>query len=117
MDKILIEGIEARAVIGVHPWERKIRQRLVIDLELHAGLSTPGRSDDIADTISYGDIARLVTIFVEDSSFFLIEALAEALSAEILREARIDGLTIKVSKPGAVKNAANIAVVLERTRT
>lgn len=116
MDKILIEGLEANAVIGIHAWERKIRQRLIVDLELHLDLSTPGKSDRIADTISYGDIARQVTTFVEESSFFLIEALAEALADEIFREARISSLIIKVSKPGAVSNAANIAVILERIR-
>ena len=53
MDTVLIEGLNLRSVIGVHAWERAIRQRLQLDLALTVDTSAAGQSDAIEDAVDY----------------------------------------------------------------
>lgn len=116
MDRIFIEGLAVEAIIGVHEWERRNRQKVVIDIEVFSDTSCAAEHDDLAETTSYGDIARAVTAAVEASEFRLIETLADDLATLILREFGPPRLTVTVRKPAAVANASNVGVTIERVR-
>ena len=75
VDKVLIEGLEVRTVIGIYDWEREIRQTVRLDLEMAWDISAAAHSDDIADTLDYKAVSKRLIAFVEGSSFGLIEAL------------------------------------------
>ena len=75
-DRVLIEGLEVRTVIGIYDWEREIRQTVRLDLEMVWDISAAAKSDDIADTLDYKAVSKRLISFVEASSFGLIEALA-----------------------------------------
>ena len=113
-DKVLIEGLEVRTVIGIYDWEREIRQTVRLDLEMAWDISKAGKSDDIADTLDYKAVSKRLISFVEGSSFGLIEALAEHCARIVIDEFGVHWLRLKMSKPGAVRGSENVAVLIER---
>ena len=86
MDIIYLRDLRIDTVIGVYRWERGMKQTLVIDLELGTDIRPAAKSDAIADTLNYKDIAKRVTAFVEQSRYQLVEALAEAVANLVLDE-------------------------------
>ena len=113
-DRVLIEGLEVRTVIGIYDWEREIRQMVRLDLEMAWDVSAAARSDDIVDTLDYKAVSKRLISFVEASSFGLIEALAEHCAQIVLEEFSVPWLRLKMSKPGAVRGSENVAVLIER---
>ncbi|MDX8409549.1 MAG: dihydroneopterin aldolase [Mariprofundales bacterium] len=115
-DRVLIEGLEVRTVIGIYDWERDIRQTVRLDLEMAWDTSRAAASDAIADTLDYKAVSKRLISFVEASSFGLIEALAQGCAQIVLQEFGVPWLRLKLSKPGAVRGSENVAVVIERAR-
>jgi dihydroneopterin aldolase len=114
MDKVFIEALEVECVIGIYDWERKIRQPIVLDLEMAFDNRKPAASDRIEDTLNYKAVSKRLIAFVEESSFQLVETLAERC-AEIVRvEFGVSWLRLKLSKPGAVRGSKAVGVVIER---
>lgn len=113
-DRVLIEGLEVRTVIGIYDWEREIRQTVRLDLEMAWDISVATKSDDIADTLDYKAVSKRLISFVEASSFSLIESLAEHCAKIVLEEFSVPWLRLKLSKPGAVRGSENVAVLIER---
>jgi dihydroneopterin aldolase len=114
MDKVFIEGLQVDAVIGVYDWERHIRQALRLDLEMAFDNRRPAASDDVADTLDYDAISRRLTAFVQASGFGLVETLAERCAALLIEEFGVTWLRLRLTKPGAVANAAGVGVIIER---
>jgi len=114
LDRILIEGLEIRTVIGIYDWEREIRQTVRLDMEMAWDVRRAGASDDIADTLDYKAVSKRLIAFVEGSSYGLIEALAEACARIVLEEFHVPWMRLKMSKPGAVRGSENVAVLIER---
>lgn len=114
MDIVYISGLRTQAVIGVYEWERLIRQTLVIDLEIASDTARAAASDNVADALDYADIAQRVLARVEDSHYQLIESLAEELARVIIAEFGVPWLRVRVGKPGAVAEAEDVGVVIER---
>ena len=116
MDKVFIEGLEIEALIGIYDWERRIRQTLRFDLEMGFDNRIPAASDDIADTLNYKAVSKRLIAYVSQSEFGLVETLAERCAALVIDEFKVDWLRLKLSKPGAVRGARAVGVVIERTR-
>jgi dihydroneopterin aldolase len=116
-DRVLIEGLEIRTIIGIYDWEREIRQSVRLDLEMAWDISVAAKSDDISNTLDYKAVSKRLISFVEASSFGLIEALAEHCAKIVLEEFAVPWLRLKMSKPGAVRGSENVAVLIERGRT
>ena len=114
MDKISIHALSVKATIGIHDWEREQKQPLAIDLDLFVDTTNAAKTDVIEDTVSYGDVARLITDLAESSRYYLIESLATAIADTIIEGFPIEHLSVTVSKPGAVSNAENVSVTIER---
>lgn len=114
LDRVLIEGLEVRTVIGIYDWEREIRQSVRLDLEMAWDIRKAATSDDIGDTLDYKAVSKRLIAFVEQSEYGLIEALAEACAAIVLSEFSVPWLRLKLSKPGAVRGSENVAVCIER---
>lgn len=114
MDRVLIEGMTVKTVIGIYDWEREIKQTVRLDVEMAWDISAAGKSDDIKDTLDYKSVAKRLESFIEASNFGLIEALAEHCASIVLYEFSVPWLRLKVSKPGAVSGSENVAVLIER---
>ena len=116
MDKVFIEGLEIEALIGIYDWERRIRQPLVFDIEMAFDNRVPAASDDIADTLDYKAVSKRLIEFVGQSGFGLVETLAERCAGIILEEFGVAHVRLKLSKPGAVRGARAVGVLVERGR-
>jgi 7,8-dihydroneopterin aldolase/epimerase/oxygenase len=116
MDKLRIVGLEVSARIGIHAWEQQVRQRLSVDLELETDAARAAASDDIADALDYGIIARDVADFVRTSECHLIETLAERIAQRVLDGFPVARLKVCVHKPGAVSGARDTSIEIERSR-
>lgn len=116
MDKIFIEGLQLHSLIGVYEWERNAKQRLFVDLELSVNLDKAALSDRVEDTIHYGEVAQLLEQVAEESSYELLESLANKMIESIFSQYPAKQVRLKLSKPDILDNAQNVAVELVRTQ-
>ena len=116
MDIVFLHGLRIDTVIGIWDWERRLRQPLVLDLDMGADLSIPGRSDSITDTIDYKAVTKRIFRLADERAFQLVEALAEAIAAILLTEFGLLWVRIKINKQGAVRQVRDVGVIIERRR-
>lgn len=116
MDRIFLTGLSAEAIIGIFDWEREIRQRIEIDVEMSVEIAAAARSDAVADTLDYKAVAKRVLAYVDASSFRLVEALAEGIAQLVLGEFPVARVRVAVHKPGAIRHARDVGVIIERSR-
>ncbi|MGH8233815.1 MAG: dihydroneopterin aldolase [Rhodanobacteraceae bacterium] len=114
MDTVFIERLTVETVIGVYDWERKVRQPVVLDVEMAFDNTRPAASDSIEDTLDYKAVSKRLVAFVEASSFQLVETLAERCANIIRDEFGVAWVRLKLAKPGAVRGAKAVGVVVER---
>ncbi len=115
-DFVFLRGLEIDAVIGIWEWERRIRQKVVIDLEMGVDIPRAAAADRIEDTLNYKSVAKRVQEFVAASSFQLVETLAERIAELVLAEFDVPWLRITVNKPGAIRGARDVGVCIRRSR-
>ena len=114
MDKIFLKELTTETVIGIFDWEREIRQAVSLDLELDFDIRKAAESDSIEDTLDYKTVSKRLIHFIEASQFQLVETLAEKCAAIVLEEFPVSRLTLKLSKPGAVRGSSAVGVIIER---
>ena len=117
MDSIVIEDLLLRCIVGVNPEERTKLQDVNLQVTLFADLRPAGRSDDLGDTIDYKGLKGDIRALVEGSSYLLIERLAHEVARLCLRRPGVERVLVRVEKPGALRFARTVAVVVERRRS
>jgi dihydroneopterin aldolase len=115
-DRIFVRGLTAECIIGCFDWERRVKQTVVVDLELRADCRRASVRDDVADTVDYGHVATRALAYIEASEFKLIETLAHRLALLLLTEFGLEWVRICVNKPLAVRDAREVGVAIERSR-
>ena len=117
-DVISLTGLRARGRHGVYDFERAQGQDFVVDVTLRLDLSAAADSDDVADTVHYGELAERLVKIVEGEPVNLIETLADRLAAACLLDQRASAVTVTVHKPQAPipHEFADVAVTLRRSR-
>ena len=114
MDTVYVHGLAVDTVIGIFDWEREIRQKVVLDVEMAVDISASAATEDIDRTVSYKDVSDRLTQFVEQSEFLLVETMAEEIAALILAEFPVPFVRIKLDKGGVVKKVKHVGVMIER---
>ena len=114
MDIIFLRGLEVETVIGIYDWERTIRQTVIIDLEMGTDIRPAAATDDIAHTLDYKAVSKRIIGFVETSSFFLVETLAERIAAIVLDEFAVPWVRLTLNKKGAIRGASDVGILIER---
>ena len=115
-DKVLINDLLVRGIIGINDWERENKQDILINIVIFTDLHKAGESDDIADSVNYRTITKKVIIHTEQASRFTVEALANDIAKICLGEPEVEKVNVRVEKPGAVRFAKSVGVEIERTR-
>lgn len=115
-DRIFLRGLTAECVIGFIDWERRVKQTVVVDLELPVDCRHAAVSDDVTDTVDYKKVSKRVLAFIEASEFKLVETLAQRLAMLILEEFAIEWIRLSINKPGAIRNSRDVGVSIERSR-
>jgi dihydroneopterin aldolase len=115
-DRIFLHGLTAECIIGFIDWERRVRQTVVVDLEMPVDCRRAALTDEVADTLDYKKVAKRVLAFIESSEFKLVETLAERLALLVLADFGVDWVRVSLNKPGAIRNSRDVGVMIERTR-
>lgn len=113
-DRIDIANLEVTTCIGVHAWERRVRQTLLIDVALPLDIRPAAAKDDLTLTLNYTAVAERVRAFGAASERLLIETFAEDLAADLLSAFDLAWIRLSVQKPGAIANAAPVRLSIQR---
>ncbi len=114
MDKIFLDELKVDTIIGIWDWERKIRQTVVVDLEMSADIARAAATDEVKDTLNYKAVAKRLRAFIGASSFQLVETLAERIAEIIREEFDVAWVKVRVCKPGAIRGSRDVGVEIER---
>jgi dihydroneopterin aldolase len=99
-DRILLEGMVFCGRHGTVPAERELGQPFVVDVELRLDLRPAGLSDDLAQTVDYGEVHRRARGIVEGPPVNLTETVAERIAAAVLEDhPPVEAVRVKVAKP------------------
>jgi dihydroneopterin aldolase len=114
MDIVYIRGLRIDTIIGVYDWEREIKQTLSIDLEMATDIRKAAETDDIQYALNYKDVSQRLISYVENRNALLVETLAEEIAALVRKEFNVPWLRLRLSKPGAVRGAHDVGLIIER---
>ena len=114
MDIIYLRDLRIDTVIGIYAWERRIKQTIILDIEMATDIHKAAQSDSIDDTLNYKAVAKRLIDFVGNSDFQLIETLSERVAEIVLNEFQVPWLRLQVNKQGAVRGARDVGVIIER---
>ncbi|MFC0030719.1 dihydroneopterin aldolase [Micromonospora chaiyaphumensis] len=117
-DRIELTGLRAHGRHGVYDFERAQGQEFVVDAVLELDLAPAARSDEVTDTVHYGELAEKLVGVVTGEPVNLIETLADRLLAICLAEPLVAAATVTVHKPEAPipHTFRDVAVTMRRTR-
>lgn len=116
MDAIQIRDLRVDTLIGIHKRERHAAQTVSIDLEIGLPGTAVFKSDKVADTIDYEQVALKIRALAADGHHRLVETLAERIARLLLEEFGAPWVKVSVAKIGILANAKFVGVTLERQR-
>jgi dihydroneopterin aldolase len=114
MDKIFLSALNVECIVGIWDWERRVKQNVVIDVELAADIRRAAATDHIDDTVDYKRLAKRLLAFVGESQFQLVETLTERVAELIITEFRVPWVRVRVNKQGAIRGARDVGIEIER---
>ncbi len=101
LDEITLTGVRAFGRHGVYPDERRDGQDFIVDATLHLDTRRAAETDDVADTVHYGEVAEQIVALVESDPVDLLETLAARLADALLARPPVRRVTVTIHKPGA----------------
>ena len=114
MDIVYIRELQVETVIGIYDWEREVRQTVSLDLEMGTDIRAAAATEDIDSTLNYKTVAKRLIAFIGESEFLLVETMAEEIAQIVQSEFPVPWLRLRLSKPGAVRGARDVGVIIER---
>lgn len=116
MDKIFLSSLAVECIVGIWEWERRVKQTVVIDIEMAADIRKAAATDSIEDTIDYKAVSKRLQSFVGDSQFKLVETLTERIAQLIITEFGVSWVKVRLNKQGAIRGAKDVGIQIERRR-
>jgi FolB domain-containing protein len=116
MDQVIIKDLLARGVIGITDRERERPQDILINAVLFTDIRKAAESDNIVDCVDYAKLARRLIAHAETAHRQTVEALVSDLARLCLEEPGVQGVRMRVEKPGAVRFSKSVGVEIERFR-
>lgn len=116
MDIVFIRELKVDTVVGIYDWERRIRQSVVLDIEMGSDIARAAKTDRIEDALDYKSVAKRVAGYVRESEFQLVETMAEKVAELVMEEFKVPWIKITLNKPGAVSGSKSVGVIIERRK-
>lgn len=113
---ITIENLKVRGIIGTHPWERKNKQDLIVNIRLTYDSSKAGQSDKLTDALDYEALSKSVISLIEKSKFQLLEKLTAKVLDGILQHRLVEEALVRIDKPQAIPEAATVGFELSKRK-
>lgn len=114
MDKIFLTALNVECIVGIWDWERRVKQTVIIDLEMAADIRRAAATDSIDDTIDYKRVSKRLLAFVGESQFQLVETLTERIARVIVTEFGVSWVKVRLNKRGAIRGARDVGIEIER---
>ena len=114
MDIVFIRDLRIDTIIGIYDWEREVKQTVSIDLEMASDIRQAAATDDIQYALNYKAVSKRLIAYVENRNALLVETLAEELASMIREEFNVPWLRLRLSKPGAIRGARDVGLIIER---
>jgi dihydroneopterin aldolase len=114
MDTIFLSSLTVECIVGIWEWERRVKQTVIIDVEMAADIRKAAATDHIDSTIDYKKVAKRLLSFVADSQFQLVETLTERIAQIIVTEFGVSWVRVRLNKRGAIRSARDVGVQIER---
>ncbi len=115
-DRIFLRELAVECVIGFLEWERMVKQTVYFDIEVPVDCRQAALTDDVAQTLDYKRLSKLVLAFAGASEFKLVETLADRTARLILTEFPVPWVKLTINKRGAIRASRDVGVSIERTR-
>ncbi len=115
-DTVFLRGLEIDCIIGVFDWEREQKQKVVVDLDMEVDIRPAARDDDLAKAVDWKEVTKSLLAFVGDSSFELVETLAERVAELVVTRFEVPRVRVRIEKPGAVRYSSTVGVAITRDR-
>ncbi len=116
MDKIVVKQLKLETIIGLFPWERVVRQRVLVDLELEVDVVKAALTDDLEFVVNYAEVFERVTLLADEGQFKLLETFVERIAEMILCDFDVSWIRVSVHKTDVMPQVASVGVQIERTR-
>lgn len=113
-DVIFLSGLTVDCIVGIWEWERRVKQKIVLALEMAADVRKAAASDSIADTLDYKKVAKRLLQFVGESEYQLVETLADRVAQLIVTEFGVPWVRVRLNKQGAIRGARDVGILIER---
>lgn len=114
MDKIFLSQLSIECIVGIWDWERRVKQTVVIDVEMAADIRKAATTDHIDDTIDYKRVAKRLIAFVGESQYQLVETLTDQIARVIVTEFGVSWVKVRLNKRGAIRGARDVGIEIER---
>lgn len=114
MDKIFLSALTVECIVGIWDWERRVKQKVILDLEMATDIRRAAASDRIEDTIDYKRVSKRLLAFVGESQFNLVETLAEQIARVVVTEFGVSWVKVRLNKQGAIRGARDVGIEIER---
>jgi dihydroneopterin aldolase len=115
-DRVFLRELAVECIIGFLDWERLVKQTVYLDIEVPVDCRRAAVSDDVAATLDYKRLSKVVIAFVAASEFKLVETLADRTARHILQQFDIPWVKLTINKRGAIRASRDVGVAIERTR-
>jgi dihydroneopterin aldolase len=115
-DVIFLAGLTVDCIVGIWDWERRVKQKVVLDLEMAADVRRAAASDSIDDTLDYKRVAKRLLAFVGESQYQLVETLADRVAELVITEFDVPWVRVRLNKQGAIRGARDVGILIERRR-
>jgi dihydroneopterin aldolase len=118
-DEITLTGLRVFGRHGVYDEERRTGQDFVVDVTLRLDTRPAAASDDVADTVHYGEMAEQIAAIVGGEPVDLLETLAARIADHLLGSELVEGVRVTVHKPQAPIPLAfaDVSVTIDRARS
>jgi 7,8-dihydroneopterin aldolase/epimerase/oxygenase len=117
-DRISLTGLRVFGRHGVLEHERRDGQEFLVDLTVWVDLERAGETDELSDTLDYGELAGRAAEIVAGKPYQLIESVGARIAEDVMRDERVHAVEVTVHKPGAPipLDFADVAVTVRRSR-
>ena len=114
MDKIFLSALTTECIVGIWDWERRVKQRIVLDIEMASDIRRAAATDRIEDTLDYKKVSKRLLQFVESSQFQLVETLTDRIAQVVITEFDVPAVRVRLNKQGAIRGARDVGIEIER---
>jgi dihydroneopterin aldolase len=114
MDSILVRDLRVDVLIGIHKRERYVAQTVSVDLEIGIPGTTVFRTDKIADTVDYEQVALRIKALAASGHFRLVETFADRIAKLVTEDFKAPWVKVTASKIGILPNAKFVGVSIQR---